>query len=517
MCCTILIGTIVLALTAASSFLFDFRISNYYTLVGGSSLPFLIYYLIKTYFYYRKLPPGPRGWPTIGRLIELNIENSLLKCQEYAKKYGNLFCMQVGQYMVVVINDLKLIQEALKKEELQGRPDFQPWNTCNVDRPWQDQRLLAASALSDISGRSDLERILTLEARELVNELKTSSGQSVDLKKNVNKSVFNSLWHILSGQRFELNDPEFVEVVSSLSSQNENQGIFTMGHYFPWFAVLNYLPGMILPAPLLKSLKTFKRMFGFFDRWILPRFGNYKGDEPTGYIDGYLYNQLQSMQDSSYASEDETKKLQVALVNLFQAGSETTATTLLWAIFFLSKFPEVQQKLHDEIQQIVGSGRLPSRADRAKMPYLEAFMNEVHRKASVVPLTAFHKATKDCKFGGYSIYKDFIVLPNLYAVHHDEDHWHEPQKFRPERFLDPTGTKLVYNEALMPFGNGKRMCLGEAVVRDTLFFFLTSLLQNFSFSLDPRSENVAIDIPTPKFINFPIDFKVIMSNRRVNY
>ncbi|CAG7731169.1 unnamed protein product, partial [Allacma fusca] len=128
--------------------------------------------------------------------------------------------------------------------------------------------------------------------------------------------------------------------------------------------------------------------------------------------------------------------------------------------------------------------------DRAKMPYLEAFTNEVHRKATLVPMTVFHKAMKDTEIAGYTVKKGTVVLPSIYAAHHDVEYWGDPEVFRPERFLDSSGSKVIPKDALMPFSTGKRYCLGETLARDTLFLFLATLLQNLSFALDPAGGDI---------------------------
>jgi len=81
--------------------------------------------------------------------------------------------------------------------------------------------------------------------------------------------------------------------------------------------------------------------------------------------------------------------------DLFSAGTETSSTTLLWAILYMCKFPDVQKKLQEEVDRVIGNKRLPSRADKQNMPYVEAFTNETHRKASLLPMSVYHATAKD--------------------------------------------------------------------------------------------------------------------------
>jgi len=232
------------------------------------------------------------------------------------------------------------------------------------------------------------------------------------------------------------------------------------------------------------------------------------------FIDVYLHAlNKSSSEDSGFYGKEGFQNLNVLLRDLIGAGTETTSTTLLWALLFMTKYPEVQKKLHKEIDLVLGKNRQPSRDDRPRMPYLEAFTNEVHRKSSILPMSVYHKVVKDCEFGGFFFEKDTVVYANIYDAHHDKEFWGDPEKFRPERFLDPNGTKVVPKQALMPFSTGKRVCLGETMAKDSLFYFLCGLLQNFTFELDPSSASVDIDTPKPNFVRAPHNFLIVMSTR----
>ena len=84
--------------------------------------------------------------------------------------------------------------------------------------------------------------------------------------------------------------------------------------------------------------------------------------------------------------------------DFFVAGSETTATTLRWAALFLVRNPEVQSKMRQEIERIVGSGRFPSMEDKPKMPYCEAVILETQRLGNIAPLSLPHSVKFDGKF-----------------------------------------------------------------------------------------------------------------------
>ena len=115
--------------------------------------------------------------------------------------------------------------------------------------------------------------------------------------------------------------------------------------------------------------------------------------------------------------------------------------------------PDVQSKVHQEIDAVIGQGRLPRLSDRVHMPYTEATILETQRMGDIVPLGIFHATTEDTVFRGCSIPKGTWVMPHFYAVHRDPKLWEDPYKFDPTRFLDAEGA-LDKKEYLLAFSMG---------------------------------------------------------------
>ena len=170
-------------------------------------------------------------------------------------------------------------------------------------------------------------------------------------------------------------------------------------------------------------------------------------------------------------------------MDLFEAGLTTSSLTLFWAILMLVIHPEVQTRVQQEIDTAL-DGQLPSYSDRELFPYTEATLLEVGRRVSLIPQSVPHSAITDVTFRGFVIPKDTIVLFHLWSVHMDPEHWGDPEAFRPERFLAEDGS-VRHDEHVIPFGTGKRVCLGETVARVELFLLFTRLMKRFRFFADP--------------------------------
>jgi cytochrome P450 len=133
------------------------------------------------------------------------------------------------------------------------------------------------------------------------------------------------------------------------------------------------------------------------------------------------------------------------------------------------------------------------------MPYTQAVILEVQRYASILPLGVFHRTTEHvADFGGFTIPKDTIVIPNFYAAMRDPAVWTAPEEFLPDRFLaqDQHRLNVVVPEAFLPFGIGKRVCLGQSLARLELFLMVSCLLQKFQIGTVPNEPKPEIAYST---------------------
>ena len=144
------------------------------------------------------------------------------------------------------------------------------------------------------------------------------------------------------------------------------------------------------------------------------------------------------------------------MLDVFVAGTETTATTLRWSLVYLLRFPELQERLYAEIQDKIGT-RPPRVEDRPQMPFVNAFIHEVLRHADIVPLSLAHQVSEDVVFRGFQLPRGTMVIPFLDSALKDPAVWKEPEEFRPDRFLKDG--QLLSVEELVPFSLGLSLCV----------------------------------------------------------
>lgn len=151
------------------------------------------------------------------------------------------------------------------------------------------------------------------------------------------------------------------------------------------------------------------------------------------------------------------------------------------------RYPDVQQRLQQEVDLVVGRQRLPCLEDQPRLPWVMAFIYEVMRFTSFVPLTIPHATTTDTTLLGHSIPKNTVVFINQWSVNHDPAVWSRPESFQPDRFLNPDGSlNRDLASGVLIFSLGKRRCIGEELSKLHLFLFTSLLAHQCSIAADPE-------------------------------
>ncbi|XP_029968579.1 sterol 26-hydroxylase, mitochondrial [Salarias fasciatus] len=184
-----------------------------------------------------------------------------------------------------------------------------------------------------------------------------------------------------------------------------------------------------------------------------------------------------------------TKDIYGSVAELLLAGVDTTSNTLIWALYQLSKNPEVQNRLYEEVSSIGPVDRLPSAADVTVLPYLRAVIKETLRMYPVVPTNARIMTEKDVVIGGYHIPKNTTFLLSHYAISHDKDTFSDSMQFRPERWLRD-GRERPHPFGSIPFGFGVRGCVGRRIAELEMYLLLTQLIRRFEIQPDPSMGEV---------------------------
>uniref|UniRef100_A0A8C4RG37 Cytochrome P450 2B19-like n=1 Tax=Erpetoichthys calabaricus TaxID=27687 RepID=A0A8C4RG37_ERPCA len=442
---------------------------------------------------YSNMPPGPTPLPIIGNLLQMNGGRPHLSFLKMSKTYGPVMTVHLGQQPVVVLVGFEAVHEALVKQAdaFSGRaeiPVFMKVNEgygvifTNGER-WKQLRRFSLSTFRDFGmGKRSIEEWIQEEARYLVEEFQKNIGHPFDPTFVLSRAVSNIICCIIFGQRFEYHNDNFLHLLSLL---NTNVRLLSS----PFTQLFNVFPSLIKLMPGVYNMiwNNANYVKQFISEQIVKHKETLMTDSPRDYIDNFLIRMKQESANPS--TEFDVNNLLINVSNFFTAGTETTSTTLRYGLLILIKYPHYQEKIHQEIDSVIGRERLPFVEDRRNMPFTDAMIHEIQRFIDLLPLSIAHATTRDISFRGYNIPAKTVVLPVLHSVLFDKTQWESPYTFNPRHFLDEND-QFKINPAFMPFSAGKRICAGEGLARMELFLFFVSLLQNFSFSSTEDPEKI---------------------------
>ncbi|XP_036108630.1 cytochrome P450 2D14 [Molossus molossus] len=436
-----------------------------------------------------RYPPGPMPLPGVGNMLQLDLQDMLLSINQLRRRFGDVFSLQLAWKPVVVVNGLEAVREALvgRGEDTSDRPPtpiyehlgFGPLSEgvilARYGHAWREQRRFSVSTLRNFGlGKKSLEQWVTEEATCLCAAFADQDGRPFSPRDLLNKAVSNVITSLVFGRRFEYTDPLFLKLLAILEEGLKEESA-TLRQVVDAFPVLLRIPG--LPGKLFAGQKAF---MDIVDELITEHRMTRDPTQPPRDLTDTFLDKVKANENTKSSFSDEN--LRIVVADLFIAGMVTTSTTLTWALLLMILYPEVQCRVQEEINAVIGQVRPPEMGDQARMPFTMAVVHEVQRFGDIIPLGLPHMTSRDTEVQGFLIPKGTTIITNLSSVLKDETVWKEPLRFRPEHFLDAQGG-FVKPEAFMPFSAGRRSCLGEPLARMELFLFFTCLLQRFSFSV----------------------------------
>ncbi|XP_073332439.1 cytochrome P450 2J2-like isoform X2 [Pagrus major] len=430
-------------------------------------------------------PPGPWAVPFLGNVFTGVDFKSL---EKLAQEYGPVFSLRRGSQRMVFISGYKMVKEALvnQLDSFVDRPIVPLFHVVfkglgialSNGYLWKKQRKFANTHLRYFGeGQRSMEKCIEVESNFLCEAFKEEQGRPFNPHYILTNAVSNIISSVVFGHRFEYSDQTFRKVL-----ELDNEAIVLAGSaqtqlYDAFPGLMHYLPG-----PHQTVHANYSEIMAFLKKEVERHQEERNPDDPRDYIDVYLGEMEKKKEDPQAGFNIET--LLVCTLDLIEAGTESAANTLRWAIVFMLNYPEIQKKVQAEIDRVIGQSRQPIVTDRPNMPYTDAVIHEIQRMGNIVPLGFPKMASKDSTLGGYFVPKGTPITTMLATVLFDKDEWATPDVFNPEHFLDSEG-QFRRRDAFLPFSAGKRVCLGEHLARMELFLFFTCLLQRFTLTPAP--------------------------------
>lgn len=411
--------------------------------------------------------------------------------EKLSEKYkSNVIGLKLGGEYVVAVLSYPLVKQVHSREEFEGRPNnffirlrtmgTRLGITCTDGAHWNEHRNFTTRHLRQAGyGRLPMEIHIQNELNELLDVIKELKEIPTYPGNFLPPSVINVLWCLTAGKRIPRNDKRLERLLILLDQRSKAFDICG--------GILTQMPWIRYIAPEKSGYNLIKRfnmeLHEFFMETIQEHKDNYSEDKTN---DDLIYAYIKEMIEQKGSKSTFTdRQLTMTILDIFIAGSQTTSTTLNLALMMMLIRPDIQEKIKKEIDENICNGLLPSTCEKERLPYTDAFLKEVQRYFHIVPISGPRRVLWTTSLGGYTIPKNTTVLIGLRSVLMDKNHWGDPENFRPERFLDEK-MKIINNEYLIPFGQGKRRCLGDSLARACLFTFFVGIMQKFHLELPPN-------------------------------
>ncbi|XP_058102528.1 cytochrome P450 71A1-like [Magnolia sinica] len=440
-----------------------------------------------------KLPPGPPQLPIIGNLHQLgNLSHRSL--WQLSEKYGPLMYLKLGSLPALVISSSKLASDVMKTQDLIfcNRPLFVSYKKISYNfldlafapygEYYRDMRKICNNELFSIKRVQSFGFIREEEVAGMIALISHSASSSTPV--NLTDIMFSLTSTIIGRAAFgkcyqggeKSNFHDAFGVVQALLTT------FFFADYIPLLGWMDVVTGQ--QARLEKCFRDMNVIWEqVIDEHLDPM--RVKREQED------LVDVLIQVQKDLHLTRDHIKAL---LMDVFIAGTETGAATVVWAMTELIRKPRVMKKVQDEIRRIIGNKGKVEEDDLDKLDYFKLVVKETFRMHPAAPMLITRETTQQCRLDGYNIAPKTLVFINALAIGHEAESWKNPGEFWPERFTDSPIDYKGQDFQFIPFGAGRRICPGMHFGVVTVEIALANLLYSFIWELPSGMNKEDVDM-----------------------
>ncbi|KAH6755831.1 hypothetical protein C2S53_009081 [Perilla frutescens var. hirtella] len=441
-------------------------------------------------------PPSPPKLPIIGNLHQLG-SFPHRNLQLLAKKHGPLMLLRLGRLPVLVVSTADAAREIMKTHDLtfSNRPLYKVHKKVAYDGKgfalgpynefWRQIKSIFVLKLLNSKRVQSSRSIREEETSLFVKKIRESSSSPVNLSEMFTKFSNDVVCRSAFGGKYSEteNGKKFLTLVKELS---EVLGFLGVGAFVPWLSWIDRVSGFDA-----KVDRIAKGLDDLLEGVIEERLENLKVQSlQENFIDILLDIYMNETIDVAIEKDN----IKAVLLDVFAAGTDTTAVVLEWTMTELLQHPKMMEKLQSEVRGIVEHKKNITDGDLEKMHYLKAVIKESLRFHPPLPLLLPRIAREDVNIKGYDISAGTVVMTNAWAISKDPLSWDEPEKFEPERFLNSSIDVKGQDFELIPFGAGRRGCPGIGFAMLKIELLLASLVQKFNWKLPEGDEGKDLDM-----------------------
>ncbi|XP_044511471.1 cytochrome P450 83B1-like [Mangifera indica] len=449
-----------------------------------------------------RLPPGPRGLPLIGNLHQF-VGSKPENVWKLSQKYGALMSLRLGYVPTLIVSLAKMAKEVMKTYDLVfcSRPALigqqkLSYNGLDLvfspyDNYYRELRKICVVHLFNSNRVADFRPVREDEVSRMIEKISKSAvvSKPVNLSEQMMFLTSTIISRIGFGKRYEDEGTERSRFHALL---NETQALFVsffLSDYFPFIGSwVDKLIGMVN-----RLENNFKEFDKFYQELIE---GHLDPNKPKNDREDIIDVLLQVRKECGFKVDLTSDHIKAVLMNVFVAGTDTSAATVVWAMTYLMKNPEIMKKVQGEIRSKVGNKGFVDEDDLQNLPYLKTVVKENMRLQPTVPFLVPRETTENCVIEGYEIPPKTLGLVNTWAIGRDPEAWENPDEFYPERFKGSSIDFKGQHFELIPFGAGRKICLGLYMGIATVDLALSNLLYKFDWEMVPgmKKEDLDFDV-----------------------
>eukprot|EP00253_Pinus_taeda_P016590 PITA_16590 len=385
----------------------------------------------------RKLPPGPFPLPIIGNLHLLGqLPHQALAA--LSLKFGPLMSLRLGSALTLVVSSPDMAKEFLKTHDLlfASRPPSAAtnyfWYNCTdigfapYGAYWRQVRKVCVLQLLS-SRRLDYFRFIREEEVSAMIHSIAHSDHPVNISKIVSTLMTDIICRMTLGRKYSDKDCIGGKGLNSVVRESYVvAGAFNVGDYIPYMAWMD-LQGLN---------RRFKEIHGIQDELLEKVIEEHVAQSDPNVTRDLVDVLLAASADKDMEPQITRDNIKAILYDMLGAGTDTSSTTIQWAMSELLRNPPLLKKVQDELERVVGMERMVLESDLPSLPYLQAVVRETLRLYPSAPLALPHLSVEACNVLGYEIPKNTQVLVNLWAIGRNPTSWEDAERFVPERFMN---------------------------------------------------------------------------------
>ncbi|XP_027182968.1 premnaspirodiene oxygenase-like isoform X1 [Coffea eugenioides] len=440
----------------------------------------------------QKFPPSPLKLPVIGNMHHLVGSPPHHALRKLARQHGALMHLQLGEISSIVVSSPHLAKEIMKTHDLAfaDRAEFLTskilmYNSsdiacCPYGDYWRQMRKICTLELLSAKNVRSFGSIRQDEASHLVASVQAlaAAGKLVNISEKLYSYTSSMVCRAAFGKVSKDLHREFLQLTSESAPLSST---FDISDLFPSFKILH--PLLSVKSQLVKiHLKMDKLLGNIIDQHIdnLARTNMATGESGNEDLIDVL---LRVKESGDLQFPIANNNIKAIVIDVFSAGTETSSTTVEWAMSEMVRNPNVMAKAQSEIRTAFKGKKKIEETDIQELKYLKLVIKETLRLHPPVPLLVPRECREECEIEGYTIPVKTRVLVNAWAIGRDPEYWDDPESFKPDRFktnpVDFTGTHFEY----LPFGAGRRMCPGISFGLANVDLPLALLLYHFNWKL----------------------------------